>query len=62
MLRISQTCSRENNGPFMNEKITEEIMDRTRLRNKFLKNRSPENRFPYDQQRKLRLPLIIKTR
>ena len=61
MLRLSQNYVRENNGPFMNEKITEELMDCTRLRTKFLKNRSPENRFLYDQQRKLCLLLVINT-
>ena len=34
-----------NNSPFMNKKISKAIMDATRPRNKFLKNRSPKNKF-----------------
>ena len=43
------------NIPFMNKKISKAIMDRTRLRNKFLKNRPPDNSFDYNQQRNLRI-------
>ena len=46
----------------MNEKITKTIMDRTRLRNKLRKNRSPKNRFTYNQQRNFCVSLIFKTK
>ena len=36
---------RTNNSPFMNEKISEAKMVCTRMKNKFLMNQSPENRF-----------------
>ena len=35
----------------MNKKISKVKMDGARLTNEFLKNRSPENRFVYNQQR-----------
>ena len=44
---------RANNFPFMNENILKAIMTRSRLRNKFLPNRTPENRIAYNQQRNL---------
>ena len=40
-----------NNGSLMNKKISKVKMDGARLTNEFLKNRSPENRFVYNQQR-----------
>ena len=45
----------------MNKKISKAIMDRIRLRNKILKNRSPENRFAYNQQRNFGVSLMCKT-
>ena len=40
-----------NNSPFMNKGIAEAVMDRTRVRNKFLKNRSRENKLALNRQR-----------
>ena len=34
----------------MNRNILKAIMIRSRLRNKFLQNKTPENRFAYNQQ------------
>ena len=53
---------RANNSSFLNKKISKAIMDRTRLRNKFLKNLSRENRFAYIQQRSFSISLIRKTK
>ena len=40
-----------NNSPFMNKGIAKAVMDRTRVRNKFLKNRSRENKLALNRQR-----------
>ena len=42
---------RSNHGPFMNKDISKAIMDRTRLRHKFLRSRSVEDRNAYNKQR-----------
>ena len=39
-----QKYERGNHMPFMNEALSKEIMTKTRLRNKFLKDRSEENK------------------
>ena len=41
---------RANNSPFMNKAFSKAVMNRMRLRNKFLKNRSAENKFAYNRQ------------
>ena len=43
---------RGNHSPFMNKKLSKATMKRTRLRNKFLRNKSPENRENFNKQRK----------
>ena len=53
---------RANNSPFMNKNISKAIMTRTRLRNKFLRNRTPENRTAYNQQRNFCVSLIRETK
>ena len=40
---------RSNHSPFMNKNISRAIMDRTRLRNKFLKSRSTESKLAYNK-------------
>ena len=40
-----------NSSLFMNKAISKAVMDRTRLRNKFLKNRSAENKLAYNRHR-----------
>ena len=41
---------RWNNSPFMNREISKEIMDRSRLRNKFLKTKSEADKKNYVKQ------------
>ena len=42
---------RANNSPFINKAISKVVMDCTRLRNMFLKNRSAENKLVYNGQK-----------
>ena len=42
---------RANQAPFMNKKLSKEIMTRSRLRNKFLKTKTDTNRKAYNKQR-----------
>ena len=49
---------RGNESPFMNKSLKKEIMQRTRLRNKFLKNRNLHNRQAYNKQRNLCVRLV----
>ena len=53
---------RANNSPFMNKNISKAIMTRSRLRNTFLRNRTPENRIAYNQQRNFCVSLIRETK
>ena len=46
-----QKYARGNHMHFMNKALSKEIMTRTRLRNKFLKDRSEENKKKYSKQR-----------
>ena len=41
---------RANSSPFMNKAFSKAVMDRARLRNKFLKNISAENKMTYNRQ------------
>ena len=41
---------RANQAPFMNKKLSKEIMTRSRLRNKFLKTKTDANRKAYNKQ------------
>ena len=53
---------RANNSPFMNKNISKAIMTRSRLRNKFLRNRTPENKIAYNHQRNFCVSLIRETK
>ena len=53
---------RSNHSPFMNKNISKAIMDRTRLRNKFLKSRSTESKLAYNKQRNYCVSLIPQTK
>ena len=53
---------RDNQLPFMNKTLPKVIMLRTNLRNKFLKNRSNENKINYVKQRNHCVSLLRKTR
>ena len=49
---------RANQAPFVNKKITKEIMKRSRLRNKFLHSKSDIDRKAYNKQRNICVTLI----
>ena len=51
-----------NHSPFLNKEIMKAIMNRTRLRNKFLRSRSTEDRSAYNQQRNFCLSLVRKAK
>ena len=53
---------RSNHKPFMNNEIFKAIMTRTRLRNRFLKNRSNRNRNLFRKQRNLCVSLLRKSK
>ena len=53
---------RTNNSPFMNKNTSKAIMTRSRLRNKFLRKRTPENKIAYNQQRNFCVSLIRETK
>ena len=53
---------RDNHLPIMNKTISKEIMKRNRLRNKFLKNRTDENKSRYTKQRNYCDSLLRKTK
>ena len=53
---------RSNHKPFMNNEISKAIMTRTRLRNRFLKNRSNRNRDLFRKQRNLCVSLLRKSK
>ena len=57
-----QKYSRGNHMPFMNKALSKEIMRRTRLRNKFLKDRSEENKKKYSKQRNYCVSLMRKSK
>ena len=51
---------RGNNKPLMTKTLSKAIMQRTRLRNKFLKNPTNQNRLSYTKQRNFCLSLLSK--
>ena len=53
---------RANQAPYINKKISKEIMKRSRLRNKFLNTRSEFDRKSYNKQRNLVVSLLRKTK
>ena len=53
---------RGNQSPFMDKTLSKAIMLRTNLRNKFLKNRSNENKINYVKQRNHCFSLLRKTK
>ena len=57
-----QKYARGNHMPFMNKALSKEIMTRTRLRNKFLKDRSEENKKKYSKQRNYCASLLRKSK
>ena len=53
---------RGNHLNFMNKELSKAIMNRTRLRNRFLRDRSDENRKKYSKQRNYCVTLLRKTK
>ena len=51
---------RENNKPFMTKAMSKSIMERTRLRNTFLKNLTVANKLAYTKQRNFCVLLLRK--
>ena len=51
---------RADSSPFMNKAIAKGVMDRTRVRNKFLKTRSAVNKLAYNRQRNYCVSLTCK--
>ena len=56
---IKQRYVCANQAPFINKTINEEIMERSRLRNKFLRTKGDIDKKPYNKQRNLCVSLII---
>ena len=48
--------------PFMNRALSKEIMTRTQLRNKFLKDRCGENKKKYSKQRNYCVSFLTKSK
>ena len=55
-----QKYARGNHMHFMNEALSKELMIRTRIRNKFLKDRREENKKEYSKQRNYCVSLLRK--
>ena len=53
---------RANQAPFMNEKLSKEIVTRSCLNNKFLKTKTDANRKAYNKQRNYCVSLIRRER
>ena len=59
---IKKKYARGNQMPFMTKNLSKEIMIRPRLRNKYLKHKTEENRVLYTQQRNKCVSLLRKTK
>ena len=59
---LKQKYVRANNSPFINKEVKKGIMTRTRLHNRFLKNKTHENRIAYKKQRNTCLTLVRKAK
>ena len=57
-----QKYVRSNHSPFINKTILKAFMDRSRLRNRFLKTRSNEDKKAYNTQRNYCLTLVRKAK
>ena len=61
-VRIKHKYIRSNQSPFMNKEISKAIMNRTRLRNSFLRTRCIRGKEAYNKQRNYYVSLIRKTK
>ena len=59
---IKHKYLRSNQSPFMNKEISKAIMNRTRLRNRFLRTRCIGDKEAYNKQRNYCVSLIRKTK
>ena len=59
---IKQKYIRANQAPFMNKELNKAVMDRSRLRNKYLINRTEENKRAYNKQRNYVVSLVRKSK
>ena len=59
---IKKESARDNQMPLMTKNLSEEIMTRLRVRNKYLKNKTEENRLLYTEQRNKCVSLLRKTK
>ena len=59
---IKKKYARGNQMPFMTKNLSKAIVTRSRLRNKYLKHKTEENRLPYTQQRNKCVSLLRKTK
>ena len=59
---IKKKYARSNQMPFMTKELSKEIILSSRLRNKFLIDKTDENRFLYTQQRNKCVALLRKTK
>ena len=57
-----QNYVRGNHLPFMNKTLSKEIMKRTRLRNKFLKNKNDYNKREFSKQRNYCVSVVRKSK
>ena len=62
MLHEKKKYIRGNNKPFMAKELSKSIMERTRLRNKFLKIPTIENKLAYTKQRNFCVSLLRKVK
>ena len=59
---LKKRCIRYNHKPFINNGIFKAIMTRSRLRNRFLRNRNEENRELFRKQRNKCVSLLPKSK
>ena len=55
---IKKKYAQDNQMPVMTKNLSKEIKTRSRLRNKYLKHKTEENRFLYTQQRNKCFPFV----
>ena len=58
--KVKNKYIRANNAPFMTRKLSKAIMNRSRLKNRFLKNPNSENELSYKKQRNYCVGLLKK--
>ena len=59
---IKKRYVRGNESPFMSKPLKKEIMKRSRLKNKFLKDQNHENKLAYNKQRNICITMLRKAK